>query len=61
MYQVPISIAGTSEAYLAAAPDAVRRFARGVVRTLGYLSDARNVPEIVAFARDRAWSPPGRA
>lgn len=53
VYQVPISIAGTSEAYLAAQPDAVRRFVRGVVRTLGYLSDARNVPEIEVFARDR--------
>jgi ABC-type nitrate/sulfonate/bicarbonate transport system substrate-binding protein len=51
--QVPISIVATSQAYLGAAPDDVRRFLRGVARGYPYLADPVNVPEIVAWAAER--------
>jgi ABC-type nitrate/sulfonate/bicarbonate transport system substrate-binding protein len=51
--QVPISIVATSQAHLAAAPDEVRRLLRGVARSLPYLSDSSNAPEITAWAAER--------
>jgi ABC-type nitrate/sulfonate/bicarbonate transport system substrate-binding protein len=51
--QVPISIVATSQAYLAAAPDNVRRLLRGVARGYPYLTNAANVPEIVTWATER--------
>lgn len=51
--QVPISIVATSQAHLAAAPDEVRRLLRGVARSLPYLTDPANGPEIVAWAAER--------
>jgi NitT/TauT family transport system substrate-binding protein len=51
--QVPISIVATSQAHLAAAPDEVRRVLRGVARSLPYLRDPANTPEIVAWAAER--------
>jgi NitT/TauT family transport system substrate-binding protein len=59
LYQVPISIVATSEAHLAAAPDEVRRYVRGVARTLVYATDPANLPEIVPFAAERYAVEPG--
>jgi NitT/TauT family transport system substrate-binding protein len=51
--QVPISIVATSRDHLTGAPDEARRFVRGVVRTLAYISDPANKPAIVTWATER--------
>ncbi|HLH22218.1 MAG TPA: ABC transporter substrate-binding protein [Chloroflexota bacterium] len=59
--QVPISIVASSQAHVAAAPDEVRRMLRGVARSLPYLTDPANEPEIVAWAAQRYSIDPPQA